>query len=161
MRSDGSRAGKHTYDPKQPTLHLVDRDDISDIHYEIGKDGHGHPIRRMIVAEEQPDRAEKTLHCEEGGIIDEVERKKSARCASEVSHKVDYDVVDKNARGRERHVRECVGDLVGSRTIEAIVRLLPDNRTTKHLRGHLTKTSAVHQRAHIERRTDLNKSVEG
>jgi hypothetical protein len=150
MRSDGPRAGKQTYDPKQPTLHLVDRNDISDIHYEIWKNGHGHPIRCMIVAEEQSDRAEKTLHREESGIIDEVERKKSARRASEVSHKINYDVVDKNARGRERHIRECVGDLVGGRTIEAIVRLLPDNRTTKHLRGHLTKTSALCEWTHIE-----------
>jgi hypothetical protein len=138
-----SESKQETYHPEQPTLHLVDRDDISDIHYEVWKDGHGHPIRRMIVAEEQPDGTEETLHCEESGIVNEVERQKSARCASEVSHKVDYDVVDKNARGRERHVRECIGDLVRGRTIEAIVRLLPDNRTTKHLRGHLTKTSGL------------------
>jgi hypothetical protein len=67
-----------------------------------------------------------------------------------VSHEVDYSVVDKNSRGRERHVCERIGNLVGSWAIEAIARLLFDNWTAGHLGGQLMKASALRKRAHVE-----------
>lgn len=52
----------------------------------------------MEVAEKQPNCTEETLHDQESGIIDNVEREKSACRAVKVNHEVDYDVVYQNSR---------------------------------------------------------------
>jgi hypothetical protein len=65
-----------TYNPEQPSPHLINRYHISGVERKVREYGHGHTNGRVIIAAEQPDCAEEALHCQECDVVNEVKREK-------------------------------------------------------------------------------------
>ena len=66
-----------------------------------------------------------------------MEREETTRISRETGHEVDDQVVDEDTESRERYIGERISDRDSCRAEESIVRLLPEDRTTEHLDGHL------------------------
>ena len=57
-----------THDPKQPSLHLTDWNDITEILNQVGQEYNRNPERRVEVGEHQAKRPEEPLHSDESCV---------------------------------------------------------------------------------------------
>lgn len=84
-------------------------------------------------------RPEESLHRQVRQVRKQVESEESTGGSMQVRHEVHQQVEYQDSSGRERKVGQgiCQGERGGS--IHAVIRLLSENRSSEHHRGHLAK----------------------